>query len=149
MWACEASNLLFTTSKYRQQKSHSTVVEMFQPRSSTIALTKALLLLISYIPALHSRPTNDFLSLKSTDGFPEEDPSSPVFWSKLGISVILVLVGGVFSGRTLFHKCAYLGLTLALLSQDEITVGYCCGHWLTSSYKSSALVVSQMSNFMR
>jgi hypothetical protein len=71
---------------------------MLQLRPSTIALTKALILLISYIPALHSRPTNDLFSMKSADGFPEEDPSSPAFWWKLGISVVLVLVGGVFSG---------------------------------------------------
>ena len=77
---------------------------MLQPRPSTIALTKALILLISYIPTFHSRPTNDFLSLKNIDGFPEEDPSSPVFWWKLGISVVLVLVGGVFSGRTPIDK---------------------------------------------
>jgi len=31
-------------------------------------------------------------------GFPEEDPASPAFWWKLGVSLILVLLGGVFAG---------------------------------------------------
>jgi hypothetical protein len=55
--------------------------------------------LTSYVPALHSRPTSDLQFFKKHhDGFPEEDPGSPAFWWKLGISVALVLLGGVFSG---------------------------------------------------
>lgn len=74
---------------------------MFQQRTrtSTYAIAKSLIILISYIPALHSRPTRGIqLAMDDDGGFPSEDPSSPVFWWKLGISVVLVLLGGVFSG---------------------------------------------------
>lgn len=71
---------------------------MLQQRQSTISIAKVLLLLISQIPALHSRPTTGIELLKEHDGFPEEDPASPAFWWKLGISLILVLLGGVFAG---------------------------------------------------
>ena len=70
-------------------------------RPSTFAVTKSLIVLISYLPALHSRPTNGFTSFdRDDDGFPAEDPGSPEFWWKLGISVALVLLGGVFSGTS-------------------------------------------------
>jgi hypothetical protein len=69
-----------------------------------MAVARALLLLVSYIPALHSRPTtgNSFLHAFDDDdddgGFPAEPIDSPAFWWKLGVSVILVLLGGVFAG---------------------------------------------------
>jgi hypothetical protein len=77
-------------------------------RPSTAAVTRALLLLVSYLPALHSRPTfgnSPLLHVFDNDddddgGFPAEDPSSPAFWWKLGISVILVLLGGLFAGAS-------------------------------------------------
>jgi hypothetical protein len=73
---------------------------MMLRRPSTFAVAKSLIVLISYLPALHSRPTNGFQSFThDDDGFPAEDPSSPAFWWKLGISVALVLIGGVFSGN--------------------------------------------------
>ena len=73
-------------------------------RPSTVAVARSLLLLVSYIPALHSRPTGGNLLLHASDddddgGFPAEPIDSPEFWWKLGISVILVLLGGVFAGR--------------------------------------------------
>ena len=77
-------------------------------RPASLTLTRSLLLLISYIPALHSRPTG--FNLFGHEDIPEE-PWSGAFWWKVGISLVLVLLGGVFAG-----------LTLALLSQDEITV---------------------------
>jgi len=70
-------------------------------RPSTAAVTRALLLFISSLPVLHSRPTQgDFLhSLDDDDGgFPAEPIDSPAFWWKLAISVVLVLLGGVFAG---------------------------------------------------
>jgi metal transporter CNNM len=70
-------------------------------RPTTLTLTKSLLLVISYIPALHSRPTK-FYPLKHDD-FPEEDPASGAFWWKLGVSLILVLLGGVFAGTFYFE----------------------------------------------
>lgn len=77
---------------------------MMLRRTSTFAVTKLLIVLISYLPALHSRPTNGFHSFTHYDdddgGFPAEDPTSPVFWWKLGISLILVLLGGVFAGTS-------------------------------------------------
>ena len=98
-------------------------------RPSTFAITKSLLLLISYIPSLHSRPVTGIggidLFKKDVDGFPEEDPSSAAFWWKLGISLVLVLLGGVFAGKFAMKDVVLIaGLTLALLSQDEITVTY-------------------------
>jgi len=42
--------------------------------------------------------------LDDDGGFPIEDPSSPAFWWKLGISIILVLLGGVFAGKSAFEK---------------------------------------------
>ena len=74
---------------------------MAKQRSLTFSLAKLLIVLISYIPALQSRPTDGIGVLVTTaddDGFPVEDPGSPAFWWKLGISVALVLLGGVFSG---------------------------------------------------
>jgi hypothetical protein len=92
-------------------------------RPSTFAITKALLLLVSHLPSLHSRPVGGIeLFKKDGDGFPEEDPSSAAFWWKLGISLVLVLLGGVFAGKMLDEGVLIIGLTLALLSQDEITV---------------------------
>lgn len=71
-------------------------------RPSTFAITKSLLLLISYIPSLHSRPLSgsgiELFKKGDGDGFPEEDPSSAAFWWKLGVSLTLVLLGGVFAG---------------------------------------------------
>jgi hypothetical protein len=65
----------------------------------SLSLAKTLFILISYIPALQSRPTRGAIRLLDDDGgFPEEDPSSPAFWWKLGISLVLVLLGGVFAG---------------------------------------------------
>jgi hypothetical protein len=96
---------------------------MLQQRTSTKSIAKILLILISHIPALQSRPTKGLEALDHHhDGFPEEDPASPAFWWKLGIGLILVLLGGVFAGITTFIVFANSGLTLALLSQDEITV---------------------------
>lgn len=100
---------------------------MSKPKSLTFSVAKILVVLISYLPALQSRPT-DGIGLLVTitdddDGFPAEDPAGAAFWWKLGISIILVLLGGVFAGiNPLLLDCADLGLTLALLSQDEITV---------------------------
>jgi hypothetical protein len=72
-------------------------------RPSTMAVARSLLLLVSYLPALHSRPTTDNSFLHAFDddddgGFPAEPIDSPEFWWKLGVSVILVLLGGVFAG---------------------------------------------------
>jgi hypothetical protein len=96
---------------------------MLRRRSPSSAVVKTLLVLTSQLPALHSR------SLVGLPGhihdFPEEDPGSPVFWWKLAISLVLVLLGGVFAGADPEGK-ADVGLTLALLSQDEITVGGQC-----------------------
>ena len=84
-----------------------------QRRPSTRSVYGALFLLFSHLPRLHSLPTTAVQQLLKRDegDFPEEPIDSPVFWSQLGISLILVALGGIFAG-----------LTLALLSQDEITV---------------------------
>jgi len=79
---------------------------MLQPRSraripsssSTYSLAKSLILLISYLPAFHSRPTSEPFLHRSTDDFPQEPVGSGAFWWKLGVSLVLVLLGGVFAG---------------------------------------------------
>ena len=83
-------------------------------RPSTAAVTRALLLLSSCLPALHSRPThgNSIWSLDGNDGgFPAEPIDSPAFWWKLAASVVLVLLGGVFAGPCLVPDCGWV-LTL-------------------------------------
>jgi hypothetical protein len=65
-------------------------------RPSQLSLTKSILVLISYIPLFHSLPVQ--LAKRDVDGFPEEDPASAAFWWKLGVSLILVILGGVFAG---------------------------------------------------
>ena len=77
-------------------------------------------MLISHLPRMHSRPIKG-LDLWKHEDFPES-PGSGAFWWKLGISLILVLLGGVFAGPPSIMIVLILGLTLALLSQDEITV---------------------------
>ncbi|WVO13451.1 hypothetical protein L204_101067 [Cryptococcus depauperatus] len=42
---------------------------------------------------------------------PEDPPDSPKFWYKLGLSIVLVLAGGVFAG-----------LTLALMGSDDLNL---------------------------
>ncbi|WVQ81861.1 hypothetical protein IAT38_003988 [Cryptococcus sp. DSM 104549] len=42
---------------------------------------------------------------------PEDPPDSPIFWWKLGLSMVLVLAGGVFAG-----------LTLALMGSDDLNL---------------------------
>jgi len=80
--------------------------------SSTRSVYSALFILLSHLPRLYSFPTTAVKFLKRDEGdFPEEDPGTPAFWWKLGTSLVLVALGGIFAG-----------LTLALLSQDEITV---------------------------
>ena len=79
-------------------------------KSLTFSVAKILVVLISYLPALQSWPTDGtgrLVMLADEDGFPEEDPGSPAFWGKLGISVMLVLLGGVFSGM-----CCIQGFSL-------------------------------------
>jgi len=71
---------------------------MPKQKSLTFSLAKVLVILISYLPALQSRPTDGIGALDDDGGFPEEDPGSPAFWWKLGVSLILVLLGGVFAG---------------------------------------------------
>lgn len=69
-----------------------------QHEISTMSLARALLISISCLPAFHSRPTSGIQLFDGDDGFPIEDPAGAAFWWKLGISIILVLLGGVFAG---------------------------------------------------
>jgi len=82
--------------------SHKKKTAMAKHKSVTFSLAKVLVVLISYLPALQSRPTDGIgllVNVADDDGgFPEEDPRTPAFWWKLGISLVLVLLGGVFAG---------------------------------------------------
>jgi hypothetical protein len=93
-----------TDSQKQETEKKTVMMNRGLNRPSTIALARSLLLLVSYIPALHSRPTigNSLLHAFDDDGddggFPAEPIDSPEFWWKLGVSVVLVLLGGVFAG---------------------------------------------------
>ena len=81
-----------------------------RPRSSSLPTLLSLSKLISIIPAttLFSARTQLKRNAGWTDGAlsvlmdapmePEDPPDSPIFWWKLGLSVCLVLSGGVFAG---------------------------------------------------
>ncbi|EPS41119.1 hypothetical protein H072_4987 [Dactylellina haptotyla CBS 200.50] len=90
------------------------------PRRSGIAnsIIRGILLLSSQIPTLASYPLTgksrrDVISGwehgSHDDNDPEGDTDDPQFWVYLGVSVFLVVLGGVFAG-----------LTLGLMGQDEI-----------------------------
>ncbi|WWD19045.1 hypothetical protein CI109_103503 [Kwoniella shandongensis] len=71
-----------------------------------------LLLSITKLAKLVPRSSSEWTTLaKSPVLDPEDPPDSPVFWWKLGLSVVLVLAGGVFAG-----------LTLALMGSDELNL---------------------------
>ncbi|KAF3905226.1 hypothetical protein ABW21_db0202185 [Orbilia brochopaga] len=89
------------------------------PRASLAnSLVRLALLLSAQIPTLASYPLSgrsrrDILDVWDDHGHdghgPEGDTEEPRFWVYLGVSVFLVLLGGVFAG-----------LTLGLMGQDEI-----------------------------
>ena len=72
-------------------------------RPTSLSLARVLLVVLSSVPALHSRPTWGSSPIEARKHLAEE-PGSPAFWWKLGVSVILVLLGGVFSGASLLRK---------------------------------------------
>ncbi|RVD89571.1 uncharacterized protein DFL_000574 [Arthrobotrys flagrans] len=90
-------------------------------RRSNLAnsIIRLILLLSAQIPTLASYPLSgrskrDSLNVwgghsSHDDNDVERDPDEPRFWVYLGISVFLVVLGGVFAG-----------LTLGLMGQDEI-----------------------------
>lgn len=82
------------------------------PRSTALSssMTKLVLLLISTLSSLSSHPLGQALHILKHDD-PDEPPGSSRFWWKLGISVLLILGGGVFAG-----------LTIGLMGQDIINV---------------------------
>ncbi|KAK6346572.1 cell agglutination protein Mam3 [Orbilia brochopaga] len=79
------------------------------------SLVRLALLLSAQIPTLASYPLSgrsrrDVMNIWEQDGHGVEgDTEEPRFWVYLGVSVFLVLLGGVFAG-----------LTLGLMGQDEI-----------------------------
>ncbi|KAF3903246.1 hypothetical protein ABW20_dc0105720 [Dactylellina cionopaga] len=90
-------------------------------RNSGLAssIVRAILLISAQIPTLASYPLSgrskrDGLNVwgghdNHDDNDVEGDPDEPQFWVYLGVSVFLVVLGGVFAG-----------LTLGLMGQDEI-----------------------------
>ncbi|KAJ6256181.1 hypothetical protein Dda_9016 [Drechslerella dactyloides] len=90
------------------------------PRRASLAnsLVRLVLLLSAQIPTLASYPLSgrsrrDLLNVWDDEGHDghgvEGDTDEPQFWVYLGVSVFLVVLGGVFAG-----------LTLGLMGQDEI-----------------------------
>lgn len=80
-------------------------------RGLSAAFVKLALLLISSITSLHSHPLHASRALAPMDDAPEEEPGSPAFWWKTGVSIALILGGGVFAG-----------LTIGLMGQDVINL---------------------------
>ncbi|BFZ53888.1 cell agglutination protein Mam3 [Savitreella phatthalungensis] len=80
---------------------------------ASAGLAKVALLLIACLRSLASHPlapaNNN--SLAALGSKPEEPPGTPTFWWKLGLSVVLILGGGVFAG-----------LTIGLMGQDIINL---------------------------
>ncbi|CCG81766.1 Uncharacterized protein C4B3.03c [Taphrina deformans PYCC 5710] len=74
------------------------------------SIAKLAILLISTLSSLSSQPLGRLL-LSVEDDAPEEEPGSTKFWWKLGVSVLLILGGGVFAG-----------LTIGLMGQDIINL---------------------------
>lgn len=80
-------------------------------QSPTFLLSKVILLLTPFIRSLYSHPTgHTVLRIYDDDEpFPLEPVDSAAFWTKLGVSVLLILGGGIFAG-----------LTIGLMGQDII-----------------------------
>ncbi|KAJ8606590.1 hypothetical protein MRB53_040819 [Persea americana] len=74
------------------------------------SIVKLLLICISTLSSISSHPISKFVHLFD-DNAPEEEPGSTQFWWKLGLSVALILGGGVFAG-----------LTIGLMGQDLINL---------------------------
>lgn len=79
--------------------------------SLSTSITKLVFLTVSTLSSLSSHPIGKALNLYSEDDGPDEEPGSTTFWWKLGLSVLLILGGGVFAG-----------LTIGLMGQDVINV---------------------------
>ncbi len=81
-----------------------------RPVASAFPTLLSLSKVLHIIPSLTSRPTRQHLKrgaewsagvstiLVDVPIEPEDPPDSPIFWWKLGLSVCLVLAGGVFAG---------------------------------------------------
>ena len=80
-------------------------------RGLPASIVKLVLLLISTLTSLHSHPLASTRTLAPLDDAPEEEPGSPAFWWKMGVSIALILGGGVFAG-----------LTIGLMGQDVINL---------------------------
>lgn len=78
--------------------------------SLATSITKLSFLVVSTLSSLSSHPVGHSL-FSFLEDEPEEEPGSPTFWWKLGLSVMLILGGGVFAG-----------LTIGLMGQDIINV---------------------------
>lgn len=76
-------------------------------KSATLSLTKIAVLIISQLPLYAASPISGRYVQKRADEAPAEESDS--FWVNMGISVFLVMMGGIFAG-----------LTLGLMGQDEV-----------------------------
>ncbi|GAA94899.1 hypothetical protein E5Q_01554 [Mixia osmundae IAM 14324] len=81
-------------------------------RSTQLALGKLLVLLTTAVPHVLAVPLSSYrgnvmldilahTSKKDDPDAPDVTPGSPEFWMKLGLIVVLVLLGGIFAGLTL------------------------------------------------
>ena len=70
-------------------------------RPSTFAVTKSLIVLISYLPALHSRPTNGFhVFYRMMMGFQRKIQAVRRSGGNLELVLLSCSLGGVFSGTS-------------------------------------------------
>ncbi|KAK9457778.1 hypothetical protein V1511DRAFT_490815 [Dipodascopsis uninucleata] len=72
----------------------------------SFSIAKSCLLLSSFLPGLHSHPIEKHFFRRDDD---DDTVDGAEYWVFLSISVVLVLLGGVFAG-----------LTLGLMGQDEV-----------------------------
>ncbi|KAK8854807.1 hypothetical protein IAR55_003546 [Kwoniella newhampshirensis] len=77
----------------------------------TASSSVPLLLSLTQLTKLVPRSSSEWTILTKPVIEPEDPPDSPVFWWKLGLSVVLVLAGGIFAG-----------LTLALMGSDDLNL---------------------------
>ncbi len=60
-----------------------------------------ILTLICFLRIVYANEVLGKQFVKHKTGHPGSEPGSPEFWYHLGVSICLVLAGGVFAGRVL------------------------------------------------
>lgn len=70
-------------------------------RSSTLSITKLLILGVGNLPLLRAAPTYLSPFIKTTTENQPSTAQGPTLWVYLSVAVVLVLLGGAFAGLTI------------------------------------------------